>query len=224
MRILFICLLLALAPGMLFSQNGGEAIEESPPGDIPREDLPLAVIWGLSIYGGASIPYSPDPFAEFWQPGFSLTLDMDILLRNDIVLGLSYSYSNLRFDAQEFWRQRGINDSGDLGREFDIPINNLLISYRGIENYILPSYKPTYELGGGFYHIQNTDLDLIYTSDYDYILSPRDRIEAGLFGGMGIAWLLTDTLQMSVKGRYHYVFKVSQHHQYFDVRLGFSLL
>ena len=222
MRVLFILTLMcSVSSG--WAQLRQTANEE-PPGGIAREDLPLAVIWGLSIYGGATIPFSPDAFSEFWKVGPNVTLDMDILLRNDTVLGFCYSYSYLKFNAQEFWLRQGTENSDNLSKDFDIPISSLLFSYRGQENYLLQSYKPVYEIGGGFYHIQNTDVDLIYTSDYEYAVSPTDRIEVGLFGGLGVAWLLTDTLQMSIKGRYHYVFKVTEQHQYFDVRLGLSLL
>ena len=191
---------------------------------IPREELPLAVVWGLSFYSGATIPYAPDPFAEFWTPGLNWTVDMDILLRNDMVLGLSFSYSKLDFNETEFWRQRGIEDSGDLGSEFDIPIGSLLLSYRGRENYLLQPVEPSFEVGGGFYSIENSDLDKIYISDYDYILRPSERIEVGLFAGLRLARLVTDTMQLSVRGRYHYVFKLSRHHQYFDICLGVTLL
>jgi len=221
-----LCLFLMLLSALLFAGTpvSDEQSENSPSESIPRDELPLAVVWGLSFYTGATIPYSPDVFAEFWKPGFNMTADMDILLRNDIVLGLSFSYSKLKFNTREFWRRRGVTGSGELGRDFDIPIGNLLLSYRGRENYLLPPVKVYYEVGVGFYSIQNTDVDLIYISDFDYILEPRDRIELGLFGGLRLAKLVTDTMQISVKGRYHYVFKASQHHQYFDILLGISLL
>ena len=224
MRNVILFLLLVLIPASIYSQIEEETSEESLSGGIPSEELPLAVVWGLSAYSGATIPFSPDAFSEFWKPGFNLTVDMDILLRNDIVLGLSFSYSHLKFDTQEFWRRRGVQSNGDLSSDFDIPISNLLLSYRGRENYLLPSYEAIYEVGGGFYHIQNTDLDKVYFSDYDYFLQARDQIEVGLFGGLGIAWLLNETLQLRVKGRYHYVYKRSQRHQYFDLMLRLSLL
>lgn len=219
-------LFLMLSSAFLRAETASNGVqdENSPPDNIPREELPLAVIWGLSFYTGATIPWSPDAFAEFWKPGLNLTIDMDILLRNDIVLGLSFSYSKLKFNTQEFWRRRGVSGSGDLGGEFDIPIGNLLLSYRGRETFLLPPVKASYEVGAGFYSIQNTDVDKIYISDFDYVLAPRDRIEVGLFSGLRLARLVTDTMQISVKGRYHYVFKAAQHHQYFDVLLGISLL
>ncbi len=150
---------------------------------------------------------------------------MDILLRNDAVLGLSFSYAKLPFDEQEFWAYRGVDADGELGDEFDIPINNFLLSFRGFENYMLYQYAAAYEVGGGLYHLKNTELDLTYIDPFgSYVLSEADRINFGIFAGLGFKYLVTDTFQFIVKGRFHHVFKLSKDNQYFDVLVGVSML
>ena len=220
-----VLLLLIFTAGFLRAQNEALAGEDATPGGIPREEAPLAVIWGFSMYSGMTIPYSPEVFSQFWKPGLNFTVDLDILLRNDIVLGLSFSYSKLKFNSREFWRQRGVEDDDDLGYDFDIPITNLLLSYRGIENYLLYNMETAYEVGGGLYYLKNSQVKIFYIDPYGgYEISRSDDVDFGLFGGLGVAWLITDTLQLSLRGRYHYIFKPSQQHQIFDVRIGFSLL
>ncbi len=220
-----VLLFLLFSANSLWAQNEAIPGTETTPSGIPREEAPLAVIWGFSFYSGMTIPYSPDAFSEFWKPGLDFTVDLDILLRNDVVLGMSFSYSKLKFNAQEFWRRRGIEDDGDLGYDFDIPITNFLVSYRGIENYLLYDVETAYEIGGGLYYLKNSQVKIIYTDPYGgYEISRSDDVDFGLFGGLGVSWLITDTLQLSLRGRYHYVFKPAQHHQFFDVRVGFSLL
>jgi hypothetical protein len=131
----------------------------------------------------------------------------------------------LLFDEQEFWRYRGVDAEGDLGDEFDIPITNLLLSFRGFENYMLYQYAAAYELGGGIYYLKNTQLDLTYIDPYDsYVLSDADRINFGIFAGLGLKYLITDTFQVTVKGRFHHIFKPVQNHQFFDVMVGVSIL
>lgn len=216
-------LIFILFPFLLHAQM--DEPDDMPPGGIAREDLPLAVVWSLSAFGGATGPYAPDAFADFWKPSFNLTADMDILLRNDAIIGLSISYSKQKFDAKEFWAFRGVDADGELGDDFDIPITSLLLSFRGFEHYVLYQHAAAYELGGGIYHLKNTQLDLTYIDPYgSYVLSEADRINFGLFAGLGWKYLVTETFQIIVKGRFHHVFKPSQNHQFFDVLVGVSIL
>ncbi len=216
---------LLLIPIVISAQIDTYENEDTPPGGIAREELPLAVVWSLSAYSGLTAPCAPDAFADFWRPAPHITVDMDLLLRNDAILGLSFSYTKLQFDEQEFWSFRGVDAEGDLGDDFNIPITNLLLSFRGFEHYMLYQYTPTYELGGGIYHLKNTQLDLTYIDPYgSYVLSKADRINFGLFAGLGLKYLVTDTFQFIIKGRFHHVFKPAQNHQFFDVLVGVSIL
>jgi len=215
--------IILIVPFFLFAQDYSD--ENVPPGGIAREDLPLAVVWGLSLYGGFSAPFAPDVFAEFWTPGLRITADMDILLRNDAILGLSIGYSNLKFNQQEFWSRRGVDSDAELGDDFDIPITNVLLSFRGFENYMLYPISAAYEIGGGIYQLKNTELDLTDIDPYgSYVVSETDRIDFGAFAGLGIKYLLTDTIQLTLKGRFHHVFKPAQYHQFLDVLVGISIL
>ncbi len=214
-----------LIPGLVFAQTDDFPQDDSAPGGIAREDLPLAVVWGLSLYSGATIPFAPDVFSEFWNPAINITADMDILLRNDVILGFSVGYSKLQFDEKEFWARRGVDSNEKLSDDFNIPITHVLLSYRGIEHYMLYQYTAAYEIGGGVYSLKNTQLDLTYIDPYgSYVLSKADRINFGLFAGLGIKYLITDTMQFIVKSRFHHVFKPAQYHQFFDVLVGISIL
>lgn len=218
-------LIFGLLPYFLFGQDDGNEDGDLLPGGIAREDVPLAVVWSLSIYGGLTQPFAPDPFVEFWKPAVNLTFDTDILLRNDVILGFSVSYAKLNFNQQEFWAQRGIDSDRKLGEDFNIPITNVLFSFRGIEHYMLYQYAAAYEIGGGIYSLKNTEIDITYIDPYgSYVVSESDRLDFGVFAGLGIKYLITDTFQVTVKGRFHHVFKPAQYHQFFDVMLGFTLL
>ena len=219
---LFISLL--AFPFLLFAQQKDMSGEDLS-GGIPRQDVPLAVIWGLSLYGGVSAPFAPEAFVDFWKPAVNITVDADILLRNDIVLGFNIGYTRLKFDQQKFWGLRGVDSDANLGEDFNIPITNVLLSFRGRENYMLYTYTAAYELGGGIYSLKNTEIDITYIDPYgSYIVSENDHIDFGLFAGLGLKYLITDTFQLTVKGRFHHVFKPSQYHQFFDMLLGFTIL
>lgn len=219
-------LLIFLAlPFLLFARTGSETDEEILPGGVAREDVPLAVIWSLSLYSGFTHPFAPEPFVEFWNSGLNITVDADILLRNDRILGFSIGYTKLGFNQQEFWARRGVDSDAKLGEDFNIPITTVLFSYRGIERYYLYKYTAAYEIGGGLYNLQNTEIDVTYIDPYgSYLVSETNRVDFGLFAGLGLKYLFTDTFQLTVKGRFHHVLKPSQYHQFFDVLLGFTIL
>ena len=220
---LYHLLVLILIPAIGVSQTTPE-----PPGGIAREDVPLAVVWGLSAYSGFSLPYSPDAFSEFWKPGLNLSLETDILFKNDFLFGFSLGYSHLPFNETEFWTRLGVDNPDEniaLGEDFDIPITQLLVSFKGIENYLLYRYDADWEVGGGFYNLRNTELELTYTSPYgNYRLEQVDILSPGIFAGLGFKYLLGETLQLSVRGRFHHVFQRSQAHQFFDVLIGLTMI
>ncbi|MBN1478986.1 hypothetical protein EH223_14935 [candidate division KSB1 bacterium] len=225
MNKLTLFLVLLVTPLELFAQTGNDNDEEILPGGIAREDVPLAVVWSLSLYSGFTNPFAPDPFVEFWRSGFNLTVDADILLRSDIILGFSIGYAHLKFNQQEFWARRGVESNAELGDDFNIPITSLLFSYRGMERYVLYKYTAAYEIGGGLYHLKNTEIDITYIDPYgSYVVSETNRLDFGLFAGLGLKYLVTNTFQLTVKGRFHHVFKPSQYHQFFDVLLGVTIL
>ena len=211
-------------PILLFSQND----LPDTAGGLAREEVPLAVVWGLSAYSGVSMPFSPDPFAEFWKPGINVCFEADILLKNDFVVGLSLAYTQLFFNETEYWTSRGVENPEQhisLGDDFDIPISQVLLSFKGVENYLLYHYDVDWELGGGLYNLKNTELDLTYINPYgDYVLSKADRLSAGLFAGLGLRYLIGENLQLSIKGRFHHVFQISQHHQFIDVLIGLTMI
>ena len=190
-------------------------------GGIPREDVPLAVIWGLSAYSGISAPFAPEAFVDYWKPSLNIAFDADILLRNDMILGFNIGYTSLKFDQGKFWGIHGIDSNAELGQDFNIPITNVLLSFRGIENYMLYKVSAAYELGCGMYHLKNTEIDVTIIDPYgSYAVSEADRVDFGIFAGLGVKYLITDTFQLTIKGRFHHVFKPSQYHQYFDVLMG----
>jgi len=196
-------------------------------GGIPREEVPLAVIWGLSAYSGFTTPYAPDAFADFWKPSANICLEADILLRNDFILGMSMSYTKLPFNQQEYWAHQGImDDYPDVGfsDDFDIPISQVLFSFKGIENYLLHQYRPVWEVGVGLYHLKNTEIDVTYITNYDYVLSKSDRLYPGLFAGFGMSILITETLQFAVKGRFHHVLQLSRDHEFIEVLFGLKII
>ncbi|RQW03944.1 hypothetical protein EH222_11865 [candidate division KSB1 bacterium] len=214
---------LALAPFWLSGQQ--RDLNSDLSGGIPRDEVPLAVVWGLSLYGGVTSPFAPDPFVDFWQPSVNIAVDADILLRNDAILGFTVGHTSLKFDQAKFWRLRGVDSDAKLGSDFNIPITTVLLSFRGIENYMLYKFSAAYEVGGGIYSLKNTEIDVTYLDPYgSYTISEAERIDFGLFAGLGVKVLITDTLQLTVKGRFHHVFKPSQYHQFYDLVVGFTLL
>lgn len=223
MRKIVITFIFVLIPLWLSAQHSHTNTDLA--GGIPRHELPLAVVWGLSLYSGVTGPFAPETFVEFWQPSVNIAVDADILLRNDVILGFNIGYTSLKFDQAKFWRRRGVESDAELGSDFNIPITTVLLSFRGIENYVLYKYAAAYELGGGFYNLKNTEVDITYIDPYgSYVISEADRIAAGLFAGLGVKYLITDTLQLVIKGRFHHVFKPSQYHQFYDVVVGITLL
>jgi hypothetical protein len=185
-----IVIIIVLVPLCLSAQN--RYLNSELSGGIPRNELPLAVVWGLSLYSGVTGPFAPETFVDFWQPSVNIAVDADILLRNDVILGFNIGYTSLRFDQGKFWRQRGVDSDAKLGSDFNIPITTVLLSFRGIENYILYKYAAAYEVGGGIYNLKNTEIDITYIDPYgSYVISEADRIDVGLFAGLGVKYLIT---------------------------------
>lgn len=202
-----------------------ESEPTSNPDQIPADQIPPAVVWGLALYGGFTQPISPYDFAEYWKMGFSLSMEADILLKNNAILGLTFGYSRNPLNTPRFLRAKGLPGDGELPQDISIGISQILLSFKGMENYQLYRYDAGYEFGVGFYNLTNTQIFLQYWGpETGYTVTEGSTLAAGVFGGLAATYLITNTLQFSFKARYHYVFVPAAPHQFLDVLVGLTIL
>ncbi|RPH99408.1 MAG: hypothetical protein EHM72_11035 [Calditrichaeota bacterium] len=216
-------LLLFCAWQMLFAQIGDQKLDQDA--ELAADEIPPAVLWGLGLYGGIVQPLNPFDFVEYWKSGYALTMEADILLRNDAILGLTFGYSRNSLNTPRFLAANGLPEEGEVVHDLSIGISQLLLSFKGMEDYMLYRYDWNYELGVGLYNLTNTQITLEYWGPGDnYTISEGSTISGGVFGGLGGSYLIHDTLQLHIKGRYHYVFVPGYHHQFFNLLIGLAIL
>jgi hypothetical protein len=212
----------------IFSCSLLMAQESEPPDNpeqIPADQIPPAVVWGLALYGGITQPVSPYDFSEYWKTGFSISMEADILLKNNAILGLTFGYSRNPLNTPRFLQAKGLPRDGELPQDISIGITQILLSFKGMENYLLYRYDAGYEFGVGLYNLTNTQIVLRYWGpETGYTVTEGATLACGVFGGLAASYLITDTLQFSIKGRYHYVFVPARPHQFLDVLVGLTIL
>ncbi len=189
------------------------------------ERPPAAVLWSLSLYGGGMKPMAPSDFAEFWKAGLSLSVEGDLLLWNDVVLGLTFGYARAPVNAPRFLLAKGLPADGRLPDNLDIGISQLLLSFKGIENYLLYRVGIGYEVGIGLYSMSNTQLYVIESIPGGaYSVAETSAAAGGVFAGLSLKFLLSETLQFSIKSRLHYVALPVMQHQFAELLAGLTLL
>ncbi|MDZ7316347.1 MAG: hypothetical protein ONB24_09520 [candidate division KSB1 bacterium] len=211
---------LALLSGIFFAFYSVKAQEVRG----GKTEVPPVVLWGLSVYGGGIEPLAPFDFSEFWNRGVSFYLEGDLLLRNDMVLGLSFGYSRLPMDIVRFSRAKGISAAGSSIQGTAIGIGNMLLSFKGFEDYLLYRYRVGYEMGLGLYSMSNTQVYVEYWGTEVRAVSESLASAVGAFAGISFNFLVSETLQFSIKSRFHYVFLPAMPHQFADLLIGFTLL
>lgn len=207
----------------LFAQIGDYQLRQDS--ELSTDEIPPAVLWGLGLYGGIVQPLNPFDFIEYWKCGFALAMEADILLKNDAIVGLTFGYSRNQLNTPRFLAANGLSEEGQVVHDLSIGISQLLLSFKGMEDYLLYRYDWNYELGIGLYNLTNTQISLEYWGpDNGYTISEGSTTTGGVFGGLGGSYLITDTLQLFIKGRYHYVIVPGYHHQFFNILIGLAIL
>ena len=152
-------------------------------------------------------------------------MEADILLKNDVVLGLTFGYSRSPLNTPRFFKAKELPENGEPPDDLAVGISHILLSFKGIENYMLYRYDLGYEVGLGLYNMSNTQLYIQYWGpETGYTVTEGVATAGGVFAGLSAKYLVTDTLQLSVKGRFHYVWVAPMHHQFLDILVGVTIL
>ena len=212
--LLFVLCILSAAPILAQDFDEGAA-----------SNVPPVVLWGLGVYGGINRPLGPDDFAYFWSTGYSLSMEADLLLRNDMVLGLTFGYARAPLNSNRFFAAKGLPKDADPLQDLDVGIVHLLLSFKGVESYQVYRWDWGYEFGFGLYNLSNTQLYVQYWGpETGYTVTEASTTSGGAFAGLSVKYLVTDTLQLSVKGRFHYVWVAPIHHQFLNILVGVTIL
>ncbi len=190
-----------------------------------QEKPPLIVTWSFTAYSGVALPFEPYAFTTYWNKGSDYLFEMDMLLRNDWVFAVSAGFSKLRFKAYQYWRDYGAEVGREIYDDRDASISQLLFSFKGVENFLLPQWKYTYEIGTGLYYFGNFKADLpgVKWNETDEWVE-QNQTTCGFFAGGSMGYKITDTFYITAKGRMHHVLLTPKGHSYLDLLLGVTLI
>jgi len=166
--------------------------------------------YAIGGFGGLGMPMKPEFVKDYFKKGIGFGGQFQYNLSPQTSLALAFTYMPFKFDVDKLM-EGGLMKAAEMTVEGG-NLNYSIISANLVQYFTPPAASMGFfgTLGAGYYMGKFSDMTIKFSDpvwgDYEETTKGESENDIGINGGIGLEFKAGQTMNIFVKGLYHYVF------------------